>query len=260
MFSIFMQKKYIYIYKNSWWSVWYRYRLQLENAIEKSIHKNKHFVITVWSHVYLVCIVYKKFDFFFFLRVCVCVWIFVKTACCAQWTDNHVFIPFEQYGVFFSFFYVCGSDGKIDKKKKKISSDESRIDSTFSKTSTKRKMKKKKREKEIKRRNKKKKGKYLIRYFLFFHLTHVYTYKKEERRWYLVIFFLQATMEWFFFTYWFDNESFLLKKKKKKKKKRKEKETRNSPNSPNWRGKRRRSSDQCTKIGIINRIQEHEEK
>lgn len=122
MFSIFMQKKYIYIYKNSWWSVWYRYRLQLENAIEKSIHKNKHFVITVWSHVYLVCIVYKKFDFYFFfifLRVYVCVWIFVKTACCAQWTDNHVFIPFEQYGVFFSFFYVCGSDGKIDKKKKK---------------------------------------------------------------------------------------------------------------------------------------------
>lgn len=45
----------------------------------------------------------------------------------------------------------------------------------------KKKNEKKKREKEIKRRNKKKKENILYDTFIF-HLTHVYTYKKEERR------------------------------------------------------------------------------
>lgn len=106
MFSIFMQKKYIYIYKNSWWSVWYRYRLQLENAIEKSIHKNKHFVITVWSHVYLVCIVYKKFDFFFFFA-CVCVCVNIRKNCllCAVNRQSCIYSFWAIWCVL--FFFLC---------------------------------------------------------------------------------------------------------------------------------------------------------
>lgn len=50
----------------------YRYRLQLENAIEKSITKQAF--CNYGDHTFTLCIVYKKFDFFsfffFFARVC----------------------------------------------------------------------------------------------------------------------------------------------------------------------------------------------
>lgn len=155
-------------------------------------------VITRLPCMYSIQEIWFLFFFYFFACVCVCVWIFVKTACCAQWTDNHIFIPFEQYGVFFSFFYVCGSDGKIDKKKKKYRATNRGSIRHFRRHRRKEKWKKKKREKEIKRRNKKKrKISYTI---LFIFPPHACIYVQKGRATMISRhFFLQATMEWFFF-------------------------------------------------------------
>lgn len=162
----------------------YRYRLQLENAIEKSITKQAF--CNYGDHTFTLCIVYKKFDFFsFFLRVCVN----IRKNCLLCAVNRQSCIPFEQYSVFFFFFLcVCGSVTKFIKKNIERWIENHHRHSTFSRTLTsiKRKMKKKKRERNKKTKQKKKEN---ILYDTFiFHLTHVYTYKKEERRWYLVIF------------------------------------------------------------------------
>lgn len=130
---------------------------------------------------------YSIQEIWFFFLFCACVWIFVKTACCAQWTDNHVFLLSNIVCSFF-FLCVCGSVTKFIKKNIERWIENHHRHSTFSRTLTsiKRKMKKKKRERNKKTKQKKKEN---ILYDTFiFHLTHVYTYKKEERRWYLVIF------------------------------------------------------------------------
>lgn len=161
----------------------YRYRLQLENAIEKSITKQAF--CNYGDHTFTLCIVYKKFDFFsFFLRVCVN----IRKNCLLCAVNRQSCIPFEQYSVFFFFLCVCGSVTKFIKKNIERWIENHHRHSTFSRTLTsiKRKMKKKKRERNKKTKQKKKEN---ILYDTFiFHLTYVYTYKKEERRWYLVIF------------------------------------------------------------------------
>lgn len=162
----------------------YRYRLQLENAIEKSITKQAF--CNYGDHTFTLCIVYKKFDFFsFFLRVCVN----IRKNCLLCAVNRQSCIPFEQYSVFFLFFMCVWICDKIHKKKYRAMNRES--SSTFdifedADIDKKKNEKKKKRERNKKTKQKKKEN---ILYDTFiFHLTHVYTYKKEERRWYLVIF------------------------------------------------------------------------
>lgn len=151
----------------------YRYRLQLENAIEKSITKQAF--CNYGDHTFTLCIVYKKFDFFsFFLRVCVN----IRKNCLLCAVNRQSCIPFEQYSVFFFFFMCVWICDKIHKKKYRAMNRES--SSTFDifedADIDKKKNEKKKREKEIKRRNKKK-GKYLIRYFYFSPHACIYVQK-----------------------------------------------------------------------------------
>lgn len=155
----------------------YRYRLQLENAIEKSITKQAF--CNYGDHTFTLCIVYKKFDFFsFFLRVCVN----IRKNCLLCAVNRQSCIPFEQYSVFFLFFMCVWICDKIHKKKYRAMNRES--SSTFDifedADIDKKKNEKKKRERNKKTKQKKKEN---ILYDTFiFHLTHVYTYKKEERR------------------------------------------------------------------------------
>lgn len=156
----------------------YRYRLQLENAIEKSITKQAF--CNYGDHTFTLCIVYKKFDFFsFFLRVCVN----IRKNCLLCAVNRQSCIPFEQYSVFFLFFMCVWICDKIHKKKYRAMNRES--SSTFdifedADIDKKKNEKKKKRERNKKTKQKKKEN---ILYDTFiFHLTHVYTYKKEERR------------------------------------------------------------------------------
>lgn len=103
----------------------YRYRLQLENAIEKSITKQAF--CNYGDHTFTLCIVYKKFDFFsFFLRVCVN----IRKNCLLCAVNRQSCIPFEQYSVFFFFFFMCvWICDKIHKKKYRAMNRES--SSTF---------------------------------------------------------------------------------------------------------------------------------
>lgn len=172
----------------------YRYRLQLENAIEKSITKQAF--CNYGDHTFTLCIVYKKFDFFsFFLRVCVN----IRKNCLLCAVNRQSCIPFEQYSVFFFFFLcVCGSVTKFIKKNIERWIENHHRHSTFSRTLTsiKRKMKKK-REKEIKRRNKKKrKISYTILLF-FTSRMYIRTKRKSDDD---ISSFLQATRWNDFFT------------------------------------------------------------
>lgn len=134
---------------------------------------------------------------FFFLFFCACVWIFVKTACCAQWTDNHVFLLSNIVCSFF-FLCVCGSVTKFIKKNIERWIENRHRHSTFSRTLTsiKRKMKKKKRERNKKTKQKKRKISYTILLF-FTSRMYIRTKRKSDDD---ISSFLQATRWNDFFT------------------------------------------------------------